>query len=186
MTDNTRRINHTVISLVVGDITEVNVDAIVNAANPSLAGGGGVDGAIHRTGGPAILAECLKIAAAQGPLPAGKAVITGGGRLKARHVIHTVGPVWRGGSSREADLLASAYSESLQLATEHKFKSIAFPSISTGAYEYPLNMAAGVAVTAIAGYLEQHQTSLKEIILVLFNRSALEAYAAALKASIAA
>ena len=121
------------IELVQGDITRQETDAIVNAANTTLLGGGGVDGAIHRAGGPAILDECKKI----GGCPTGEAVITTGGRLKARYVIHTVGPVYRGGGAREAELLAAAYRNSLRVAKEHGLSSAAFPSISTGAYGYP-------------------------------------------------
>ena len=131
-------INQTRLSIVQGDITAQTTDAIVNAANSGLMGGGGVDGAIHRAGGPAILEECKQILDKQGRLPTGKAVITTGGNLKAKHVIHTVGPIWRGGNKGEAALLASAYRESLKPAAEHNLTSISFPSISTGAYRYPL------------------------------------------------
>ena len=130
------RVNQTTVGLVLGDITTQATDAIVNAANSSLTGGGGVDGAIHRAGGPAILKECKQIIDHQDRLPTGRAVITTGGRLKAKFVIHTVGPVWNGGGAHEAELLASAYRESLVLATENNLTSIAFPSISTGAYGY--------------------------------------------------
>ncbi len=128
-----------------GDITEEVVDVIVNAANSSLLGGGGVDGAIHRSGGPAILEECRKIRARQGGCPTGEAVITGAGQLGARHVVHTVGPVWRGGKEGEPDLLRSAYRNSLSLAAEHGARTIALPSISTGVYGYPVEKAARVA-----------------------------------------
>jgi O-acetyl-ADP-ribose deacetylase len=176
------KIKQTTISLELGDITEQAVDAIVNAANPGLMGGGGVDGAIHRAGGPAILEECRKIVARQGPLPTGQAVITTGGRLKARYVIHTVGPIWHGGNSHEAELLASSYVESLKLADEHKLTSIAFPSISTGAYGYPLEAAAKVAVEAVAGYLENRPTSLRRVVFVLYSQNSYDAYAQALAA----
>ncbi|MBI2851358.1 MAG: O-acetyl-ADP-ribose deacetylase [Chloroflexi bacterium] len=150
-------INGVSLSLIQGDITEQATDAIVNAANSSLMGGGGVDGAIHRAGGPAILDECKQIVARQGRLPTGKAVITGVGNLKARFVIHTVGPVWRGGNQGEPELLASAYTESLKLAAEKNLRSVSFPSISTGAYGYPLPEAANVALNAVASFLKQQR-----------------------------
>ncbi len=174
-------INQTRLSLVQGDITQQETDAIVNAANPSLMGGGGVDGAIHRAGGPAILEECKQIVARQGQLPTGKAVITTGGRLKARYVIHTVGPVWHGGGRGEAELLASAYRESLKLATDRNLTSLSFPSISTGAYGYPVDEAAQVALQTVASFLKENVTSIKEIVFVLFNQPVLESYAAVLK-----
>ncbi len=134
-----------------GDITRETTDAIVNAANSSLLGGGGVDGAIHRAGGPEILEECRKIRKEQYPggLPTGKAVATSGGRLKARHVIHTVGPIWAGGGGGEAELLASCYRESLRVADGLGLKSVAFPAISTGVYGYPMAEAAKVAVATV-------------------------------------
>jgi len=130
------------------DITKETTDAIVNAANSSLLGGGGVDGAIHRAGGPAVLAECRQIVGRIGRLAAGNAVITTGGKLPARHVIHTVGPVYRDGNRRESEVLASCHHESIRLADERGFRSIAFPAISTGAYGYPLEEAAPVAVSS--------------------------------------
>src|SRR4030066_1369257 len=140
MGSNEFKIGKANLRVVRGDITEVETDAIVNAANSSLMGGGGVDGAIHRRGGPKILEECKIIRATEWPqgLPTGKAVITSAGNLKAKHVIHTVGPVWHGGNRNEAELLASAYRESLRLAAEHGLSGISFPSISTGAYGYPV------------------------------------------------
>jgi O-acetyl-ADP-ribose deacetylase (regulator of RNase III) len=169
------------LSIIPGDITKQSTDAIVNAANPSLMGGGGVDGAIHRAGGPAILEQCQQIVARQGRLPIGKAVITTGGNLKARYVIHTVGPVWQGGKRGEPELLASAYQESLKVATEHNLTSISFPSISTGAYGYPVAEAAKVAVKAIASYLQKETTSVKEVVFVLFDSRTFESYRSALK-----
>lgn len=137
------------ITLLEGDITHEAVDAIVNAANSSLMGGGGVDGAIHRAGGKAILAECKQIVAAQGRLPTGGAVITTGGRLPARHVIHTVGPVWKGGTKGEPALLESAYRESLARAAENGLKTVSFPSISTGIFGYPVKDAAPIALATV-------------------------------------
>src|SRR5689334_18756499 len=140
------------IELVKGDITKIQVDAIVNAANTSLLGGGGVDGAIHRAGGKAILEECRKIRAKQGGCKVGEAVITSGGNLPAKYVIHTVGPVWQGGNANEPALLKSCYLNSLNLATEYSSKSIAFPNISTGIYGYPKKLAAQVAAEAITEF----------------------------------
>ena len=174
-------INGVKLNLILGDITEQATDAIVNAANSSLMGGGGVDGAIHRAGGPAILEECKEIVARQGRLPTGKAVITTGGNLKARFVIHTVGPVWHGGSKGEPELLASAYRESLKLASEHNLKSISFPSISTGAYEYPMAQAAEVAIKTVIDFLKGHHTSIQIIDFVLFSPDALNSFSSALK-----
>ena len=174
-------INQTEISLIPGDITEQETDAIVNAANPSLMGGGGVDGAIHRAGGRAILEECKKIVRNQGRLPTGKAVITTGGHLKAKYVIHTVGPIWHGGVKNEADLLTSAYQESLKLATKHNLASIAFPSISTGAYGYPVKDAAVVAIKAVVSFLKKETTSLKEVVFVLFDPGTYQHYRSALE-----
>jgi O-acetyl-ADP-ribose deacetylase (regulator of RNase III) len=169
-------IGKTRIRLLQGDITEQDTDAIVNAANSALMGGGGVDGAIHRAGGPAIMEECRRIIARIGRLDTGKAVMTTGGRLRARHVIHTVGPVWRGGGKGEADLLASAYVESLKLASGHGLKSIAFPSISTGAYGYPVAEAAKVALRAVADFLRNYETSLEEIRFVLYDTRTYHTY----------
>jgi O-acetyl-ADP-ribose deacetylase (regulator of RNase III) len=169
-----------VIRFVQGDITVESVDAIVNAANPSLMGGGGVDGAIHRAGGPAILEECRQIVARQGACPTGQAVITTGGRLPTRHVIHTVGPIWRGGGHGEDRLLASAYRESLALAAARGLSSVAFPSISTGVYGYPVAEAARVAVETVMEHL-RGRTSVKEVRFVLFDRRTYEAYIEAAK-----
>ena len=160
------------------DITKETTDAIVNAANSSLLGGGGVDGAIHRAGGPSILAECRQIVSQIGRLPAGKAVITTGGRLAARHVIHTVGPVYSGGERGEAETLASCHRECIRLADEHALKSLAFPAISTGAYGYPVTEAAEVAVAAVVDALAV-TTHVSSVRFVLFDASTLRAYAAA-------
>lgn len=177
-------INKTKLSLVQGDITQQVTDAIVNAANPSLMGGGGVDGAIHRAGGPKILEDCKKIVARQGRLPTGQAVITTGGNLKARYVIHTVGPIWHGGSRNEADLLASAYNACLSLAVANMLKTIAFPSISTGAYGYPIDSAAEVALKTVIRFLE-NETPLQEVVFVLFDRRIYEIYVETLERLIA-
>lgn len=175
-------VGKTMVRLVKGDITEQNTDAIVNAANPSLMGGGGVDGAIHRKGGPRILEECKRIREAEWPkgLPTGKAVITTGGNLKARYVIHTVGPVWRGGSRGEPELLAEAYRNSLKLAISKCLKTIAFPSISTGAYGYPIEEASKVALKTVKEFLEK-EDKLDEVLLVLFTQHDLETYEKTLK-----
>ena len=167
--------------MIQGDITKQATDAIVNAANSSLMGGGGVDGAIHRAGGPAILEDCKRIVARQGRLPTGKAVITTGGNLQARYVIHTVGPIWHGGSGDEAELLRSAYRECLKLASENKLISISFPSISTGAYGYPVDEAAKIAVTTVVSFLKEQATSLKEVVLVLFDSRTCQSYCSALQ-----
>lgn len=168
------------ITLVQGDIAAQATDAIVNAANPSLMGGGGVDGAIHAGGGSAILEECRKIVAVRGRLPAGQAVITSGGNLKAKYVIHTVGPVWQGGGHREAALLASAYRESLELAAVRGMTSVSFPSISTGAYRYPLEGAAKVALGTVAHFLKARSTSLKKVVFVLYDAPSYQIYTRAL------
>ena len=174
-------VNKTKVSTIQGDITKQSTDAIVNAANPSLMGGGGVDGAIHRAGGPAILEECKKIVANQGRLPIGKVVITTGGNLKAQYVIHTVGPIWHGGSKNESELLKSAYFECLKVATENKLASISFPSISTGAYGYPVDEAARIAANTVVSFLQEQATSLKEVVFVLFDSRTYESYSSALR-----
>ena len=174
-------INGAKLSLVQGDIIEQVTDAIVNAANSSLMGGGGVDGAIHRAGGPAILQECKEIVARQGRLPIAQAVITTGGHLKTKYVIHTVGPIWWGGGSGEAELLASAYANSLKLAAENNLTSVSFPSISTGAYGYPLGEAARVALAVVVSFLKDRATSIREVRFVLYGESALDAYESAFK-----
>lgn len=151
-----------------GDITKVTADAIVNAANSSLMGGGGVDGAIHRAGGPAILEDCRRIVARQGGCATGEAVITTAGRLPARHVIHTVGPVWNGGNKKEREKLAACYRNSLQLAVDNKLGTVAFPNISTGIYRFPKDEAAGIAVDTIRAFLEEHG-EIREVMLVCFD-----------------
>ena len=158
--------------LVRGDITREAADAIVNAANTSLLGGGVVDGAIHRAGGPAILEECRKI----GGCATGDAVITTGGRLPAKHVIHTVGPVWSGGRRGEPELLASAYRRSLEVAADAGLRSVAFPSISTGAYRFPIATAARIAMETVRTFLEGGTSPLEEVRFVLFSDDDLEHY----------
>ncbi|MBS1688181.1 MAG: O-acetyl-ADP-ribose deacetylase [Bacteroidetes bacterium] len=156
------------IELVQGDITKLEVDAIVNAANTSLLGGGGVDGAIHRAGGKAILEDCIKIRNQQGGCKVGEAVITTAGNLPASYVIHTVGPVWNGGQRSEHDLLANAYRNSLARAEELKAKTVAFPNISTGIYHFPKDRAAQIAIDTIKQFLEQNQT-IEKVIFVCYD-----------------
>lgn len=153
-----------------GDITEEGVDAIVNAANSSLMGGGGVDGAIHRKGGPVILKECKEIRETVYPdgLPTGEAVITTGGDLPADYVIHTVGPVWHGGKKGEEESLKKCYENSLKIALEHKCKTVAFPAISTGVYGYPKELAARVSSKAVADFLEKNK-DVEKVIFVFFS-----------------
>jgi len=170
------KVHTSVIALCQGDITRQKVDAIVNAANSRLAGGGGVDGAIHRAGGPAIMQECRSI----GGCPTGEAVITTGGNLPAQHVIHTVGPVYRNGKSGEARLLRNAYHNSLRLAEEKGFKTLAFPSISTGVYGYPIEEASGIALTTVIEHVKAC-TSLERVVFVLFSHHDFEIYSRRLK-----
>ena len=158
-----------------GDITKVEVDAIVNAANSSLLGGGGVDGAIHRAGGPRILEECKRIREKQGGCPTGEAVITTAGRLPAKYVIHTVGPVWRGGDKDEPRLLAECYRNSLALAVENAVRTIAFPNISTGVYRFPKELAAEIALQTVAAFLKADQ-QIKKVFFVCFDRENYELY----------
>ena len=165
------------IQIVRGDITDLDVDAIVNAANSSLMGGGGVDGAIHRKGGPRILEECRRIRREEWPdgLPSGKAVATTGGRLKAKFVIHTVGPIWRGGGMHEAQTLADCYRNSLGIAKKLGLRSVAFPSISTGAYGYPIQEACGIALSTVKGLVEEEAWP-ADVYFVLFSGSDLDVY----------
>lgn len=157
------------IELIQGDITQLEVDAIVNAANTSLLGGGGVDGAIHRAGGSAILDECRQIRARQGGCAVGEAVITTAGNMPARWVIHTVGPVWNGGNSNEEQLLRNAYTNSLKLALEYGVQSIAFPNISTGVYRFPKEKAAEISLKAIRDFQQQEPDCPQRIIIVCFD-----------------
>lgn len=167
-----RHIHTSTLVLTIGDITRESTDAIVNAANSRLAGGGGVDGAIHRAGGPAIMQQCRKI----GGCPTGKAVITTGGALKARYVIHAVGPRYSDGDSGEAALLKSAYGESLRLASQKNLRSVSFPAISTGAYGYPIREAARIALQTISDYLKQH-TDIPLVRFVLYDQNAYDIFA---------
>jgi len=160
---------NTRIKLVSGDITKLEVDAIVNAANSSLMGGGGVDGAIHRAGGPTILAECREIVARQGRCETGQAVITSGGNLPAKYVIHTVGPVWHGGNNNEPKLLENAYRNSLKLAVENEVETIAFPNISTGVYGFPKEKAAEIAIKSVTAFLAATD-QIKEVYFVCFDQ----------------
>jgi O-acetyl-ADP-ribose deacetylase len=163
------------IELIKGDITKIKADAVVNAANSSLMGGGGVDGAIHRAGGPAILEECIKIVAKQGSCRTSEAVITTAGNLPAKFVIHTVGPVWNGGKKNEAGLLAACYQNSLKLAIKHNLTSIAFPNISTGVYGYPKKDAASIALNTVMVYLKQ-DTFISKVYFVCFDEENYQLY----------
>ncbi len=168
------------VKLIQGDITKLQVDAIVNAANSSLLGGGGVDGAIHRAGGPQILEACKQIRNKQGGCKTGEAVITTGGNLKAKHVIHTVGPVWNGGSNNEEQLLGNAYRNSLQLAVEHNISTIAFPNISTGIYGFPKRRAAEIAIATVQQFLQSND-SIREVIFCCFDEENTNLYQQLLK-----
>ena len=168
------RIGSSSLDLIIGDITNETTDAIVNAANSSLLGGGGVDGAIHRAAGPLLLAECKKIRVQHGPLPPGRAVATSGAGLKAKHVIHTVGPVWQDGSNAEPETLASCYHESMKLAEQLSCLSVSFPSISTGAFGYPVYDAARTALATIVEHLRT--SSVKTVRFVLFDIRTHRAY----------
>ncbi|MFM2430927.1 MAG: hypothetical protein RLZZ511_2140 [Cyanobacteriota bacterium] len=160
------------IGILQGDITQLAVDAIVNAANSSLLGGGGVDGAIHRDAGPELMQECRRLQGCK----TGQAKITQGYRLPARHIIHTVGPVWQGGSADEAELLASCYRASLKLAVKHQLQTIAFPAISCGIYGYPVEQAAIVAVRTVADFLEQDGSAIAGVSFVCFSDEIYDAY----------
>jgi O-acetyl-ADP-ribose deacetylase len=163
------------ISLIRADITKLDVDSIVNAANSSLLGGGGVDGAIHKAGGKQILEECVAIRSKQGGCNPGEAVITTGGLLKAKYVIHTVGPVWNGGNNDEDKLLANCYINSLKLAEENNIKTIAFPNISTGVYGFPKERAADISVKTVKNYLKENG-SIEKVIFVSFNEENYQLY----------
>lgn len=160
------------IEIIIGDITKVKADAVVNAANMTLLGGGGVDGAIHRAAGPELLEECKKL----GGCRTGEAKITKGYGLPAKYVIHTVGPIWHGGSRGEPEMLASCYNKSLSLAVQNGIKSVAFPSISTGAYGYPIEKACPVAFGAVKEFIDSHPNTLEKIIFVLFSRGDYDVY----------
>ena len=163
------------LELVRGDITLETVDAVVNAANSALVGGGGVDGAIHRRGGPKIMEECRRI----GGCPTGQTVMTTAGNLPAKNVLHTVGPVWRGGETGEPDLLASCYRTALELARDNDLQSIAFPSVSTGVFGYPVDKAAAIALRVIRDFMVENDLP-KRIRMVLFDEATFEAYRKAL------
>jgi len=172
-------IGKTKLSLIQGDITLQETEAIVNAANTSLLGGGGVDGAIHRAGGSKILEECKAIRAKQGGCPTGEAVITSGGNMKAKYVVHTVGPVWSGGNRNEEQLLRNAYYNSLNLAGENGIKSVSFPSISTGVYRFPIDKASRIALNTVKEFLQKHNFA--EVRFVLFSERDLKVYEDALR-----
>ncbi len=177
-----KTIGKTRLNLIQGDITLQETDAIVNAANTGLLGGGGVDGAIHRAGGPKILEECKNIRAKQGKCPTGEAVITTGGNMATRYVIHTPGPVWHGGNRNEEQLLRNSYYNCLNLAKENGIKSISFPSISTGVYRFPIEKAARIALTTVKEFIQEHK--LEEVRFVLFSEKDLKVYEEALKGDI--
>ena len=178
MTADRLQFGDTLLRVVEGDITAQEVDAIVNAANAMLAGGGGVDGAIHMAGGPEIMAECDEIRSREGGCPTGRAVVTTAGRLKAKNVIHTVGPIWSGGRAGEGELLASAYRESLRLARANGLRTIAFPAISTGVYRFPKDKAAQIALTT--SIQEISDGGFTEVRHVLFTRSDYHLYVRAM------
>jgi len=171
-----KQISSATLTLLRGDITEQDTEAIVNAANSGLLGGGGVDGAIHRAGGPRILEECRKIRETKGECPPGEAVITGGGNLKSRFVIHAVGPVWHGGTQGESELLGNAYRNSLQIAAAHHIRTIAFPSISTGAYGFPIDRASKIAFDTVSGFLKI-DSPIEEVRFVVYSQEDYETYA---------
>ncbi|MCY9694767.1 O-acetyl-ADP-ribose deacetylase [Paenibacillus alginolyticus] len=174
-------IDKTLIQLVQGDITKLEVDAIVNAANTSLMGGGGVDGAIHKAGGKAILEDCIKIRNQRGGCAVGEAVITTGGNMKCRIVIHTVGPVWNSGANNEEEKLRNCYKNTLTLAEYNQVTSVAIPSISTGIYKYPKELAAGIALNEISKYIVNTSTRINKIVFVSFDEVNYEIYKNKLK-----
>ncbi|MCL1925676.1 MAG: O-acetyl-ADP-ribose deacetylase [Syntrophorhabdaceae bacterium] len=174
-----KKIGEKTIELIQGDIVLQEMDAIVNAANPSLLGGGGVDGAIHRAGGPSILEECQAIRSIHGRCPPGEVVFTSAGNLASKYVIHAVGPMWQGGDVGEAELLASCYRNALRVSVKLGLRSIAFPSISTGAYGYPVDQAAAVALCAVSSFLESEATTVKVVRLVLHDSVTFMTYAGA-------
>lgn len=163
------------VKVIQGDITQIKVDAIVNAANTSLLGGGGVDGAIHRAGGKTILDECIKIRDKQGGCKVGESVITNAGNLPAKYVIHTVGPIWDGGNKEEDKLLSNAYRNSLQLAIDNNVQTISFPNISTGVYNFPKERAANIAISTVLDYLKPDHT-IKDVIFVCFDKENFDIY----------
>jgi O-acetyl-ADP-ribose deacetylase len=177
--------NGKVLRLVVGDITKLRVDAMVNAANSELAGGGGVDGAIHRAGGPTIMRELDEIRSAIGHCPPGGAVATSAGALPAQYVFHAVGPIYRDGQHGEPDLLAACYRKCLELAEERDVRTISFPAISTGAYGYPAREAAVIALRALSDHLERPDAGVREALFVLWTQSAYDMHAQALSALVA-
>lgn len=172
-----RKIGKTRFTLIKGDITTQRVDALVNAANAALSGGGGVDGAIHRAAGPTVMAECRAI---EGGCATGQAVVTGAGDLPIKRIVHAVGPVWHGGHKGEAELLASAYRKSLEVAMAEGCRSMAFPSLSTGAYRYPVRSAAAIAVATVIEVVEEHPEAFDEIRFVVFSDADLAVYEKAL------
>ncbi|MBV7274744.1 O-acetyl-ADP-ribose deacetylase [Clostridium sp. PL3] len=173
-------INKTQVKVIKGDITKHKVDAIVNAANSSLLGGGGVDGAIHRVGGKEILEECIKIRNKQGGCKTGEAVITTGGNLDAKYVIHTVGPIWQDGNAGEVKLLEMCYENSLKLAVDNNIKSIAFPNISTGVYRFPKTLASEIAIKSVKGFLLEDEV-IQKVIFVCFDDENYKIYSDLLK-----
>ncbi|MCY7422379.1 MAG: O-acetyl-ADP-ribose deacetylase [Chitinophagaceae bacterium] len=166
----------TKVTLKIGDLTKISIDVIVNAANASLMGGGGVDGAIHKAGGSTILAECIQIISKIGSCQTGQAVITNAGNLPCKKVIHTVGPVWRGGTQNEHKLLATCYQNSMALAIENNLSSIAFPTISTGIYHFPKKEAARLAVDTVSNFLNENPGKIKEVVFVCFDEENLTLY----------
>jgi O-acetyl-ADP-ribose deacetylase (regulator of RNase III) len=175
--------NGKMLKLVIGDITTIRVDAIVNAANSPLLGGGGVDGAIHRAGGTSIMRELDEIRAQIGSCPPGDAVVTGAGSLPAHYVFHAVGPIYRDGNDGEPDQLRSCYQRCLALAEERDVRSISFPAISTGAYGYPIGEAAGIALETVAKHLQRSDTGVREVLFVLFDQGSYDRHAAVAKSN---